>query len=177
MSDEHNQRTSSASHDVSREVALRTMRERRRRIWRNMLTVVAGLFVMLVLLIINRDSQAVRACEGRMRLAAERMRASLADERLPIGVLLRRGEDSPKLAALRDHVYPNLFYTTQMRGQRLIGLCCCARPHKRMLLADGRYVILFDTQDKTFHVEWMDESEFQQRARQLGLDGAMRTTR
>lgn len=169
--------TPDASITVSARAASRTLRERRRRVWRSALTVVIVTAGMVILLIINRDNQTIRSCRERMEYALqelERLREEegRAPRELPVAGESGLADDGATPAQqMRAHVYYNMLYAYSMEigYGREIGVCCCKRPHTRLFLPNGRHVIVFNVERETFELHWMDEADFARRSEELGL--------
>lgn len=166
---------SATSSAIREDAALRTMRERRRRVWRNVLAVVVVTAGIGVLTILNRDAAAIRSCRKRMEFAALRFQ-ELRDKGLPSEPVLPLPEDvdgaaesRKRIMELRDHVHYNVFYADRATFTREVGVCCCLRPHSRLFRSSGRHVIILDVDRGVHSVVWMDEAEFARRAEQLGL--------
>lgn len=149
-------------------VARRTMGERRRRVVRSVLTVVVVTLLLLFLSILNRDQQAIEGCRERMEYMVK-----VFQEHRDKG--LRSPSELPMSSQDRGHrdeyVY-NWLYTESYRPK--VGVCCCRVPHTRLFQLPRRYVIVFDSKERKYRLEWMKETEFAARAAELGLRVSVR---
>ncbi len=165
--------TTTASGPVAARAQQRTLRERRRRVWRNVGLVVVVTIVMVVLTQFNRNEQAIRSCQQRMeyarKLFQDRQDQGLpALEDLPLpGSGAATPEERQRLADLRNHTIYNMRYSGQTLLSRQIGVCWCRRPHTRLFRSPGRYVIILE--NGKYEWRWMDETEFRERADDLGI--------
>lgn len=155
---------STRQRDLSQQVYRRLRRERNHRFLRGILMVILVSVGMIVLAISNRDTQAVKTSANIARALADALQQSYdhngrAARRLPNITLGSR--------YIRDVVTFNVYYPDQIRTARRVGVCCSKRPLELYLRPSGRHVVLFDGEH--YSVEWMPESEFQQRAFGLGL--------
>lgn len=155
--------------------ALRTLRERRRRVWRSMAGVLVITLGMLVLLVINRDNQAIRSCRSRMEFARAELQRLHDDGSLPPRVLPWpapvegvRGQSRARVTA-SGHVHYDPFHSTRFGAASRVGVCCCKKPHTRLFFSDGRHVVIYDVQQGQYELQWMDEARFAQEAEGLGL--------
>ena len=157
------------------QVALRTLRERRRRVLRSVLTIVAVFLVMVAVVVINRDEANIRSCAQRME-AARQVFQTLQDQGLPPPPTLplpREGLDADEhrrlVQELQSHVYYDALFDHRPGTSHEVGVCCCREPHARLLGPDGRHVLVFDTATGKYAVLWLRETEFARRADELGL--------
>jgi hypothetical protein len=161
--------------DLTDRAALRAMRESRRRVWRSILTVVVVTLGMIVVLILNRDHQAVRSCRTRMEYAVQELQKRYDNgEHSPLELPLPQdvgdaGDGRREIERLRRHVYYNVLHAARISFAREVGVCCCRQPHTRLLLPDGRHVIIFNVERGTYELCWLDETEFARRAGELEL--------
>lgn len=161
--------------DVAERAGLRTLRRRRRRVWRSLLFILALIPIMIALTVMNRDEAGIDSCWKRMKaLQAEFEQSSAAARALPLLVPtgLTAGPEAEQRRQLMrfDHYrYNVLFHPDPMSGRREVGVGCCRRPHARLIGESGRHVLVFDSQTHKFETRWMAEEEFGRRAAELGL--------
>ena len=153
----------------SERAARRTLAQRRRRVLRSALTVIAIMLVMLVLTVLNRDEQALHACRERMEQALQTFQKHHEEWlRDPLKFPLPSVE--AQLGDVwRDHVLDNWRYTEQAATTNEVGVCCCERPHSRLFRPSGRHVIVFNVPQQKYELRWMNEDEFIRRADELGF--------
>lgn len=151
----------------SEQVARRTLRQRRRRVWRSIALVIVLMLAMVVLSILNRDQQEIDACRERMAFATQEFQR-LYDERgtTPSALPLPEG-DAEARDRIRSHVLYNVLYTKSSRTE--VGVCCCQAPHDPLFLPPGRHVIVFNVREGRYDLRWMSEDEFVRQADDLGL--------
>jgi len=164
---------------TSEQIGLRTLRERRWRVYRGALMLVLSTIVVVVLSVLNRDEAAIRACRERMEYARQalqdtRDRNDPVPPRLPLPEL---APDDPESHLgrehLRDPAYYNPLFDLRHDSGRGVGVCCCRFPHTRLIGSCGRQVVLYDPVQRKFTLQWMDEDTFQRRADELGLRAAL----
>jgi len=149
------------------EAALRTLGQRRRRVWRSVLLVGALIVVMVTLSVMNRDQQAIDSCRERMEYAVREFQRQF-DERGVSPAVLPLPQDTPDAAArMREHVLYNYLYTESALTE--VGVCCCRYPHSRLFQPAGRHVITFNVKEGRYLLRWVREEEFRQQADDLGL--------
>ncbi len=154
---------------ASQRVERRTLGERRRRVWRNVLFVIAVTVVMLVLSLMNRDEQAIRGCRERLERVLQVFQ-KLHDSGDPPPALLPLPQEGDRVSEeVRSHMHYNVLYSERILFSREVGVCCCLQPHARLFQPSGRHVIILDTQRGKYELRWMDETEFERRAAELGL--------
>lgn len=156
-----------AGETTSQRVSRKTMRQRRWRVWRGVLLVVALLVVAVVLSFLTREQQEIGAARERMEYACQTLQRLYAQDggtprKLP---LPDQSEDLQQ--TLREHVHYNKLYAESPRP--VVGVLCSRNPHQRLFRPSGRFVITFDAHRKQFELQWMNEAEFARRARDLGL--------
>lgn len=159
---------------------LRTLRERRRRVWRGLALFVVVVIGMVVVSIVNNDEANIRTCRGRLELICQSLQEA-ADRGQPVPQQLplppARDDDRQaqrEAAVVRYHVHYDAFgFERAKAGQREAGLACCRWPHTRLIGVSGRHVIVFDTARRRYEVRWLEESAFRRDARRLGLDEAL----
>lgn len=161
--------TLAAASDASERVARRTLVERRRRVLRRVLFVVAVTLVMVVITVANRDQQSIDACKQRMEYAVKALREHHSEwlrdpQKFSLPLLEAQLGD-----AWRDHVLDNWRFTEEAAFAREVGVCCCERPHSPMFLPAGRYVIIYHVAAQQYELKWMTEREFAEHAEELGL--------
>lgn len=151
---------------------MRTLRERRRRVWYRLGAFLLVSFLLVMLIVVNRDQAEVRTCRRRMLQAAEALREMHDDierERLTI-LFAERGQVDDWRGPLRGHVQLNVLYDYHRgEGRREIGVMCCAGPHRRLFGAVGRHVIVYNSATQDYEVRWYTEPEFDRVAPLLGL--------
>lgn len=169
---------------VADRASRRTMSERRRRVWLNVAVFSLVTAAMVVLSMAHRDHQSVRSCQRRLEFARQELQKLLDDsgrvapESLPLEgweEVTQMGEPSSpaeqemhdEYYMRREHYFYNSRYGRQLTQRRLVGVCCCAAPHRLYLQADGRYAIVFDGQ--RYELRWMTEREFHEQAAALKL--------
>jgi hypothetical protein len=167
-------------------VALRTMAQRRRRVWRNIILMVVTSGLVLLLSVIGRDEQSLRGPiqdsyeeleYARAELQDAFDRGGLAPPRLP---LPPRGELPPdaspaqrerfeeeQLDRLLRYTY-NQAHRWQGQPERPAFVCYNQGPLDLFLREDRRHLILFDGTQYT--LETLTESAFRQRAAALGVE-------
>jgi hypothetical protein len=152
---------------ASQRATVRVMAERRWRLWRRLAVIVVVSAVIVLLALLQRDTQSRRGFErDAERLAAE-FEGELARRGVPPDIFLFAQRDDPAIAEF----YFNTSYSLRFGDGEAVGVCCMRAPLGLFLQEDGRYVILFD--GKSFAVRWMTESEFRSRAPELGLASAV----
>ncbi len=157
----------SSATPASDEAALRTLGQRRRRVWRSVLLVVLLTLVMVMLSVMNRDQQAIDSCRERMEYAVREFQRQF-DEHGISPTALPLPQDTPDAAArMREHVLYNYLYTESALTE--VGVCCCRYPHSRLFQPAGRHVITFNVRDGRYLLRWVKEEEFRQKADDLGL--------
>jgi hypothetical protein len=156
--------TSHAQRSIDDRVALRAMYARRRRIWQRLTLVVVVTSVMVYLASSHRDAQGLRRAQAQAELMCEALRLAFAQTHTLPRRFPKFGDDRDKLGALYQF---NILYPDQLRTTSPVGVFCSARPVSLLLKADGRFVATYDGRE--FRVSWMEEPEFQRRARSLGF--------
>jgi hypothetical protein len=159
--------SSTAVASASDRASLRTMKQRQRRVWRNLLTFAAITALMVVLVMARRDQQDVGRCLETMRFVATALQNEVSQ---PGGVPVNMPHPQTEGAMTRSHYHYSLNTARALRpegGGPELGIACCDQPHRLFTRTDGRYVVLGD--GRTFHVQWMNEDEFQRRAAELQL--------
>lgn len=149
--------------DTSERATRRTLRERRWRVVRSVLTVVVVTLLLLMIASLNRDQQAVEACKQRAEYMVKAFQENCdkgmrAPSELPL---------QPQDRGWREHYVYNWMFTESHRPE--VGVCCCHQAHTRLFQVPRREVIIFDTENRTYRLLWLKESEFVQRADELGL--------
>lgn len=152
---------------ASQRAGVRVMVERRRRIWRRLGLILVVTAVIVVLAQAQRDSDLLRRQGDHAKRgvagALQEIRASIGK---PPDVLRFAQRPDDRLS----QYYFNPLYAEHAREDRPAGVACLRAPLSLFLRPAGRYVVLYD--GATFRVEWMTESDFQQRADGLGLGPA-----
>lgn len=157
------------------DVQLRTLRERRRRVWRSVLTFVVVTTVLVLLSIANRDESAIRSCHGRMMAARDALQ-QVYDRGRPVPPQLPlladvdpKDEHQQQIVHLRSHAYYNVLHDCRLNAAREVGVCACRGNHTRLIGDAGRWVIVFNSARRQYEVRWMDREEFERQADELGL--------
>jgi hypothetical protein len=176
--------TASPEQATSERVGLRTLRERRWRVYRGVFMLVLSTAIVVALTVLNRDEAAIRACDARMRFACDAFQA-MRDSKAPVPAsLLELRPDPSRPVDREDHAtndlltqlwteaYYNALFDLRCDSGREVGVCCCQAPHARLIGASGRYVVVYDPVRRRFAQRWLDEDAFQRQADQLGLSGA-----
>ena len=160
---------------LSERAEQRTVGERRRRVWRNLLLFVVVTLAIVVLSLLNRDEQAIRSCRDRMEYAVRvfQEREDKGEAPLPLLPLpekeTRADDAEQRLMAWRDHTQYNVLYSERVSRARQVGVCCCLHAHTRLFWPIGRYVIIFDVPSRKYELRWMDERAFADQADDLEL--------
>jgi len=151
-------------------VRARLLRERHRRLARQIALVTLVSVGMIVVVLINRDRQAMK----RSARLAHQVAAAFQEEMERSGRLPPRipSIDSQTDEVVRQRYLFNLFYPTQVDTQSVVGVCGPKDALQLYLRAAGRHVVLYD--DGRFRAQWMPEAELRRRARSLGLESLLR---
>jgi hypothetical protein len=175
-----NAATAPAAKNVADRAALRTMSQRRRRVWINVSAFALLTGLMVLLSMAQRDEQAVRSCHDRLAFAADELQNRLsrgvtAVDNLPLPgstgvakVATGQPRNEDEAFENRVHYFYNADWWRGRHRRRVVGVCSCAAPHQLFLRPDGRHVIVFDGQ--RYELRWMTESEFARQAPEFGLD-------
>ncbi len=150
---------------ASDRASLRTMRQRKRRVWRNLLTVVVVTALMVVLVMARRDQQDVGRCLETMRFVVHTLE-SVETRRDGLPTNLPQPKSDGAMDRSHYHYNPRNALAI-FSGGPPIGVVCCDHPHRLFTRADGRYVVL--AENGALRIEWLVESEFQRRAAGLQL--------
>ncbi len=157
---------------LTERAAWRTMRERRRRVVRNVLKVGVLLVLILVLSIVTRNQQDVDGCRRRMEAAARWYQEQV---NLGHGVpnVFPPPIDTVDMKRLSEHAFFRYNYvgatpTTVSSSPTIVavGVCRCRNAHERILQASGRHILVYDSRRDPEHpygsyrVLWKDEQEF-----------------
>jgi hypothetical protein len=146
------------------------MRQRRRRVWRNLLTFLLVTGAMVLRVMARRDQQDVGRCLETMRFIAQELeRAEQRGLGVPTNLPLPpMAEDQSNATRHHYHYSPGNVAAAKGRpGGQPLGVVCCDHPHPLFTRTDGRYVVLSNGQ--AFELRWMREAEYQQRAAELRL--------
>jgi hypothetical protein len=150
--------------DVAQRVRERTLAERKRRIWRNVLIFVAVTIAMLYVALVERDRQAVRnATDIGRRLAVALQQDMDQSSRLPSRV---PDLGQPYRVALSQFM-TNPIYTRQYPTLNPVAVIYSKQPVSLYFRPPGRVVVLLE--QKQFRSQWFDESDFRERRAALGL--------
>jgi len=152
--------------NITERVRVRTLRTRRRRLWRTGITflVVAG--GMTVLALANRDAQMLREARADAEYAAQRMQAEYEKTRRVPRTIPGRDERAGRIRS-RYTFNPPVLYALRAARTGPLGACCQTRPMRFFFRDDSRFVVLFDGQ--TFAAHHLSEDDFQARASRLGF--------
>jgi hypothetical protein len=156
--------------ELSDRVSLRVMRARKWRIWRNLLLMTVVTAVIIVLAMLQRDSQSMRrAARETQHIVSAFHRTQEATGTLP--ERLPPLENRP--ADVWNAYYFNPAYTRQAQRGELTGVVC-PRDDLRMYLGEsGRYIVVYRAGQ--FESRWMKADEFKQAATRLGLGPAAKS--
>jgi hypothetical protein len=150
-------------HEAAQKVSLRTLLERRRRIWRRLLLMIVVTVTIIVLALVQRDTQRIRYHAGEMERIAEALRGAMEQKGAAPEVLSLARSDSE--VATRYLFNVNYRQHAERRGRSAV--CAMREPVPLLLRPNRRYVILFD--GRQFSVRWMTEAEFATQSEPLGL--------
>lgn len=149
--------------EAAQRAALRTMQERRARIWRRLALVAIVSAIIVALLVAQRDNQTRRhyreQLEG-LQHVFEEGRARSGSPPAALGVVER---DNPAW----DLCYFNPTYVDRAARRGRSGVAAMRAPVNLIFNPDGRFLLMFDGKD--YHVEWIDEAQFRAVAASLGL--------
>lgn len=149
---------------ISERVRLRTMAERRRRVWRSLALFMVTVAAMVVIVMLRRDTQAVESCRHMLDDAVGVLHAELAKGH---GLPPTFPQSAAGRSVLRTHFHYSMLNAQFLAGKRQIGICSCEQPHRLFLQRNGRHVALFDGEN--FEVRWVDEEEFRRNAAAWGF--------
>lgn len=154
--------------DISARVLERTLRERRRRLARNIAIYGIISLAMILLAMAQRDAQTVQSAKKYAALLAESLQAEFDAEGIhPLAF----PELDPGLKFLGDRYYFNGLYVKDLSASSRVGVCSQRQPVSVFLRSAGRYVVLFDGQ--RFQNSWLSEADFHRQARELGFDSLL----
>ena len=150
---------------VTQRARLRTLSQRRKRLWRRIAILVIVTIVMVLVALLNRDTQHLREQRKLGQKIADALQEDYASRGnwAPLGFPLDEG-----LKGQGQRYYFNIFYD----GREKVGVCCLKKPVRFFVRTEGRIVILFDGEH--FSSRWMPESEFRAKAGQLGFGDLLR---
>jgi hypothetical protein len=153
-------------------LALRTLRERRRRVWRTLVLLVLVLVGMVVLTIMKHDEELIGDCRKRMTSTCKIFQDAY-DAGQPLPYPQRLDE---QITGFRGHCYYDLFQFERNRAAvSEAGVCCCRWPHTRLIGPSARFVIVFvnspDPHQRRYVVHELDERTFRSKCRAWGLQG------
>ena len=144
-------------------IRARTLRQRRRRVARNVFTFAVISAALVFLALLQRDIQAQRQMYADAELAARALQMELERSGRPP---IHFPTQVDKKYGLSDRYVFNLFYQRLLRRHSPVAVCCLLKPVHLFLNADGRYVVLFD--GKRFGVRWMTEAQLRASPDELG---------
>ncbi|MBI5865559.1 MAG: hypothetical protein HZB38_13835 [Planctomycetes bacterium] len=150
--------------ELSQRVRERTLRERKRRIWRNALVVLAVTAAMVYVSLTNRDQQAIRnELDIGARLAAGFQEMLDRDKYLPNRV----PDLGPRFRVASGRFIVNPFYADLSRNIRPVAVMYSKAPVHLFCRPSGRVVVTFD--GEKFGSRWLLEPDFNERRIELGL--------
>ncbi len=126
------------------------------------------LAAMVVVSLVNRDTQQIRNEREKGKLIAAALQEDFEPRRQPP----LRFPDVPTLSRERNRYYFNLFYADRKKLYSEVGVCCLKTPVRLFVRAEGRIVILYDGDQ--YRSQWIPEAEFCARAVELGLTDVMK---
>lgn len=145
-------------------VARRTLSQRRRRVWRELLLLGVGTVIMVIVAMANRDYQAVENARTRMeRVAAYLQKLHNNKRPFPLEIPMLKGDD----AEARELYLYNSLFTDSLLRRREVAVCYRIRPMRLFLRTDGNFVLVFD--GKNFRVEWLTVDEAHEKADDYGM--------
>jgi hypothetical protein len=153
---------------ASDSVARRTLSERRWRVARSAFGVGLVTLTLLMVVLLNRDQQTSQACRRRVEFMVKAFQ-EYADAGQPAPTELPL---APADRRFRSHYIYNWLFTNSYRPE--VGVCCCRDPHVRLFQAPRRYVIILDAETRKYRLVWMKDSDFAERADDLGLRVSVR---
>ncbi len=169
--------TSTPLEDVKQRALIRTMVQRRRRVWLNIAAILVIMALMVVLSMAVRDDQAVRGtvrdCRAALEVAGERLQVALDRGIFPPPTLPLPREELPasadraaREAADERHLDRLLRYEYDPQHRRRasggpVRVAYDLEPHGLYLQEDQRHVLLFD--GTRYTVATLSEAEFQRR--------------
>jgi hypothetical protein len=156
---------------VTQRARLHTLRQRRRRLWQRIATLTFVTIAMVLVVLLNRDTQHLREFRRRGQLVAAALQQEFENRGAPpLMVPSGRGRvEEEVLEQERKRHYFNMLYVRQreQHPERKVGACCLEQPVRFFLRTEGRIMILFD--GERFESTWMPEDEFRAQAEQLGF--------
>jgi hypothetical protein len=158
-----NEPHAAAPAEIVERVRERTRHERQRRVWRALLLGVLVTALMVLLAVLNRDTQQLRLTRRVAVDIVSKLQAQFEHEGQPPLQL----PDLPQHGRYAEGWFMNLLYAEMARASRPVGVACLRRPAPMFLQATGRYVILFDRE--RYYSEWWTQPEFEARAAGLGF--------
>lgn len=150
--------------EMKQRVRERVMRERRRRLVRNSVFVLAISGLMLYVALAQRDHQARRTHAQEAAKLAQVFQVSMERTGTPSRNFPVQGKD---LEYLMSRYALNPLYVQQVQSMRPIGVAVLNEPERMYLQDAGRIVVLFD--GEKYFGEWIPEAEFSHRRRNLGF--------
>jgi hypothetical protein len=138
-------------------------------LWRRLVVFVVVTTVMVLAVLLSRDTQQLRAMKKQGEMIAAVLRESYLRRQDPP---LRFPPLDPPNERLYEAYEYNMFYAIQAERGPRVGVCCSKRPVEFFVLTEGRIVILFDGED--YSSQWMPEREFRDQADRLGLGSLLK---
>ena len=159
--------TTTEQRAVADRARTRTLTHRRRRIVRSVAAFFGVSALMLLVAMAHRDTQALRADEGRAQRVAQAFQERFEAEGWPPLRLPQLGR--------ADRGYENLFvfnvlYSDQVRVAPPVAVCCRRDRLRLFVRGEVRFVVMFDGQ--RYGSQWLSDREFFERADRLGLAAA-----
>lgn len=150
--------------DLDRRARLRIFIQRRRRFWRSVALFILMTTAIVLLALANRDTQKWRAVCKQAEMVAEALQDAAEEHNsLP----LRLPDITTPYGAIHGKYYFNMYYASQAKWVKPVGVCCYKTPVRFYVRGDGRPVVLYDGEE--FRAEWRTEDEFGAEAEALGL--------
>ncbi len=149
---------------VTQRARVYTLVQRRKRLWRRLAVFVVVAVVMILAALHNRDTQQLRVERKKGRVVATVLQEEYSSRLGPPLMF----PSTQELSKERKRYYFNMFYDSQGK----VGVCCLKKPVRFFVRTDGRIVILFDGEH--FNSQWMPESEFRTKAKDLGFGDVLK---
>jgi hypothetical protein len=147
---------------TQRSLPLKVVSRRRRNFGRNIVVLTAVIAFALLITLGGRDQQDVGRCRDSLEDAVTILRERV-DSGLPSNFPQPDPENSVA-ASHYDYRPENIVAEALVGHSAVIG---CHATHSLYLDTNGRHVVLYDGKD--FEIRWMTETEFQERATNIGL--------
>lgn len=158
-----NEHSTALDRGAAQKVSLRTLHERRWRIWRRLLLMIVVTITIVVLALAQRDIQRIRWHEREMERIADALRGAMAQRGAAPEVLGLARDESGAAGLYQFNV--NYRQHAERRGRSAV--CVMRKPVPLFLRPNRRYLILFDGRE--FTVGWLTEPRFAEQSEPLGL--------